>query len=86
MEGERTAWRRRSPAARRFFSSWLAAAGRRPACSAGRAGGRRCGAGSTGRGKSGRLQVMDWAGYEVKSLWAPYLKKYPGQKPKVHVS
>src|SRR2546422_7125400 len=32
--------------------------------------------------ESGRLQVLDWAGYEVKSLWAPYLKKYPGQAPK----
>ena len=32
--------------------------------------------------ESGRLQVMDWAGYEVKPLWAQYLKKYPGQKPK----
>jgi spermidine/putrescine transport system substrate-binding protein len=32
--------------------------------------------------ETGRLQVMDWAGYEVKSLWAPYLKKYPGEKPK----
>ena len=28
------------------------------------------------------MQVMDWAGYEVKPLWAQYLKKYPGQKPK----
>ena len=32
--------------------------------------------------ESGRLQVMDWAGYEVKPLWAPYQKKYPGEKPK----
>ncbi len=32
--------------------------------------------------ESGRLQVLDWAGYEVKPLWAPYLKKYPGQAPK----
>src|SRR5207248_5562629 len=32
--------------------------------------------------ESGQLQVLDWAGYEVKSLWAPYLKKYPGEKPK----
>ncbi len=32
--------------------------------------------------ESGRLQVLDWAGYEVKSLWAPYLRKYPGEKPK----
>jgi len=32
--------------------------------------------------ESGRLQVLDWAGYEVKSLWAPYLQKYPGQNPK----
>ncbi len=33
--------------------------------------------------ESGRLQVLDWAGYEVKSLWLPYLKKYPGQAPKL---
>jgi spermidine/putrescine transport system substrate-binding protein len=33
--------------------------------------------------ETGRLEVMDWAGYEVKSLWAPYLKKYPGEKPKI---
>jgi len=32
--------------------------------------------------ESGRLQVLDWAGYEVKNLWEPYLKKYPGQAPK----
>ena len=32
--------------------------------------------------ESGRLMVLDWAGYEVKSLWADYLKKYPGQPPK----
>src|SRR5919204_3712206 len=32
--------------------------------------------------ESGRLQVLDWAGYEVKSLWLPYLKKFPGQAPK----
>src|SRR5213592_4914260 len=32
--------------------------------------------------ESGRLQVLDWVGYEVKQLYAPYLKKYPGQKPK----
>jgi len=32
--------------------------------------------------ESGQLQVLDWAGYEVKSLWASYLKKYPGEKPK----
>src|SRR5215210_1254644 len=32
--------------------------------------------------ESGRLQVLDWVGYEVKDLYAPYLKKYPGQKPK----
>ena len=32
--------------------------------------------------ESGRLQVLDWAGYEVKSLWEPYLAKYPGQAPK----
>jgi spermidine/putrescine transport system substrate-binding protein len=32
--------------------------------------------------ESGRLQVMDWAGYEVKDLWGRYLKKYPGEKPK----
>ena len=28
--------------------------------------------------ESGRLQVLDWAGYEVKQLWAPYAAKYPG--------
>ena len=32
--------------------------------------------------ESGRLQVLDWVGYEVKPLWAQYLQKYPGQKPK----
>jgi spermidine/putrescine transport system substrate-binding protein len=32
--------------------------------------------------ESGQLQVLDWAGYEVKSLWSPYLQKYPGQPPK----
>ena len=32
--------------------------------------------------ETGRLQVLDWAGYEVKSLWLPYLKKYPNQPPK----
>jgi spermidine/putrescine-binding protein len=32
--------------------------------------------------ESGRLQVLDWAGYEVKNLWEPYLQKYPGQAPK----
>jgi spermidine/putrescine-binding protein len=32
--------------------------------------------------ENGRLQVLDWAGYEVKPLWADYLKKYPGQPPK----
>ena len=32
--------------------------------------------------ESGRLQVLDWAGYEVKPLWADYLKKYPGEAPK----
>ena len=32
--------------------------------------------------ETGRLQVLDWAGYEVKPLWAPYLAKYPGQPPK----
>src|SRR3954466_3838561 len=31
--------------------------------------------------ESGRLQVLDWVGYEVKQLYGPYLKKYPGQKP-----
>jgi spermidine/putrescine transport system substrate-binding protein len=31
--------------------------------------------------ETGQLQVLDWAGYEVKSLWLPYLKKY-GQPPK----
>ncbi len=32
--------------------------------------------------ESGRLQVLDWVGYEVPQLYAPYLKKYPGEKPK----
>jgi spermidine/putrescine transport system substrate-binding protein len=32
--------------------------------------------------ESGRLQVLDWVGYEVKDLWLPYLKRYPGEKPK----
>src|SRR6266581_7460953 len=32
--------------------------------------------------ESGRLQVLDWAGYEVKPLWSEYLTKYPGQPPK----
>ena len=31
--------------------------------------------------ESGRLQVLDWAGYEVKNVWAPYQRKYPGQSP-----
>ena len=32
--------------------------------------------------ESGRLLVLDWVGYEVPQLYGPYLKKYPGQKPK----
>ena len=32
--------------------------------------------------ESGRLEVLDWVGYEVPQLYAPYLKKYPGEKPK----
>jgi spermidine/putrescine-binding protein len=32
--------------------------------------------------ETGQLQVLDWAGYEVKQLWMPYLKKYPNQPPK----
>ena len=31
--------------------------------------------------ESGRLEVLDWDGYELKELYQPYLKKYPGQKP-----
>ena len=31
--------------------------------------------------ESGKLLVLDWVGYEVPQLYAPYLKKYPGQKP-----
>jgi spermidine/putrescine transport system substrate-binding protein len=31
--------------------------------------------------ENGRLQVLDWAGYEVKNVWAPYQRKYPGQAP-----
>ena len=38
-------------------------------------------AGAARAAESGRLQVLDWAGYEVKSLWEPYLTKYPGQAP-----
>ena len=25
--------------------------------------------------------MLDWAGYEVKNVWAPYQRKYPGQAP-----
>ena len=32
--------------------------------------------------ETGRLEVLDWSGYEVPQLYGPYLKKYPGQKPK----
>ena len=31
--------------------------------------------------ETGRLQVLDWAGYEVKPLWAPYAAKYPKEPP-----
>jgi spermidine/putrescine-binding protein len=31
--------------------------------------------------ESGKLLVLDWVGYEVPQLYAPYLKQYPGQKP-----
>jgi spermidine/putrescine transport system substrate-binding protein len=31
--------------------------------------------------ESGRLQVLDWAGYEVKPLWAQYAKAYPDALP-----
>jgi len=31
--------------------------------------------------ESGRLQVLDWVGYEVPQLYGPYLKRYPGEKP-----
>ena len=31
--------------------------------------------------ESGKLLVLDWVGYEVPQLYAPYLKKYPGEKP-----
>ena len=26
--------------------------------------------------------MLDWVGYEVPQLYTPYLKKYPGEKPK----
>ena len=29
--------------------------------------------------ESGKLQVLDWIGYEVPELYAPYLKKYPAR-------
>ena len=32
--------------------------------------------------ETGRLQVLDWVGYEVPPLYRPYLKKYPNEKPK----
>jgi spermidine/putrescine transport system substrate-binding protein len=31
--------------------------------------------------ESGRLQVLDWAGYEVKPVWAPYARLYPNEPP-----
>jgi spermidine/putrescine-binding protein len=31
--------------------------------------------------ESGRLQVLDWAGYEVKPLWTQYAKQYPKELP-----
>ena len=31
--------------------------------------------------ESGKLLVLDWVGYEVAQMYAPYLKKYPGEKP-----
>src|SRR5438128_11427471 len=33
--------------------------------------------------ESGRRQARDWAGYGVKQVWQPYLKKDPGQPPEV---
>ena len=35
--------------------------------------------------ESGRLQVMDWAGYEVKPLWAPVPEEVSGPETEVHV-
>ena len=32
--------------------------------------------------ESGRLQVLDWAGYEVKHLWSPVRGEVPDKKPK----
>ena len=32
--------------------------------------------------ESGRLQVLDWVGYEATPLWAPYQKRFPGEAPK----
>jgi spermidine/putrescine transport system substrate-binding protein len=31
--------------------------------------------------ESGNLHIFDWAGYEVKSLWRGYAKKFPGETP-----
>ena len=31
--------------------------------------------------ESGRLQVLDWAGYEAKGVWAPYAARYPHDPP-----
>ena len=41
----------------------------------------RVGASSTLGAESGRLQVLDWVGYEVPQLWAQYAKQYPKEKP-----
>jgi spermidine/putrescine transport system substrate-binding protein len=29
----------------------------------------------------GTLQIFDWAGYEVKPLWRPYARQFPGDTP-----
>ncbi len=41
----------------------------------------RIGASSTLGSESGRLQVLDWVGYEVPQLWTQYAKQYPSEKP-----
>jgi spermidine/putrescine transport system substrate-binding protein len=59
----------------------LAAAGGGAALFAGLGAGRARAAIDALAAESGRLQVLDWAGYEVKQVWAPYRRQYPGQAP-----
>ena len=57
---------------------WAAAEEARPLGRARRAAGTR---GDRRAGEeSGRLQVLDWAGYEVKTSGRPTEKKYPGER------